>query len=388
MGELEAGRLSALTAAAARFFADQLECGWASDYLAARGFGPQICREWGIGYAPATWTALTDHARDLGFTEPAIEAAGLAKRSARGTLIDVFRDRVMFPVRSLDGTVAGFIGRAPPGVGRTVPVYLNTATTSLYRKGSMLFGCYEGRPALAAGARPVIAEGPLDAIAITAAGHRNPAAPTAPAGHPRSVRHSGSATPGRYVGLAPCGTALTPAQVRLLHAAAGRHPAGVPNPASPAGWGLPGVIVAFDADTAGRRAAVRAYGLLRDITRDLLTVPFPAGADPAGYSREHGAAALAELLDSSPHPLADLVIDTRVAKFDRWLEFTDGKFSALHAAASLIAELPPHQVARQVARLADRLGLTYAEVTEAVLGALPDVISRSRTSPPARSRDS
>jgi DNA primase len=65
-----------------------------------------------------------------------------------------------------------------------------------------------------------------------------------------------------------------------------------------------------------------------------------------------------------------LVVDDAVAPFERWLEFLDGKFAALHAAAPLVAGLPSGQVARQVVRLADRLGLTYAEVTEAVTGAL------------------
>jgi hypothetical protein len=119
--------------------------------------------------------------------------------------------------------------------------------------------------------------------------------------------------------------------------------------------------------------------LLRGISDDPLTVPFPAGSDPAGYFREHGAAALAELLDSSANPLADLVIDASVAKFDRWLEFTDGKFSALRAVSLLIAGLPAGQVARQVARVAERLGLTHAEVTDAITSALPEVISGFRS---------
>ena len=334
-------QLAALTDAAARFFAGEMGCGWAPGYLASRGFGATIWREWGIGYAPATWTALTDHLRGLGFPQPAIEAAGLAKRSARGVLIDVFRDRIMFPVRDLGGTVCGFVGRAPPAAGDTIPVYLNTPTTSLYRKGSLLFGCYEGQVALAAGACPVIAEGPLDAIAITAAGRR------------------------AYVGVAPCGTALTPAQVTLL-AAAARHPAGARR--------LAAVVVAFDADPPGHRAAIRAHALLRDITSNPLTAKLPAGTDPAGYFRDHGAPALCELLDHQLHPLADLVVDASIAKFDRWLEFTDAKFLALHAVAPLIAALPANQVARQVARVAARIGLTHAEVTGAITAALPKVI--------------
>jgi DNA primase len=233
----------------------------------------------------------------------------------------------MFPVRSVDGTVAGFIGRAPPG---GEPVYLNTATTELYHKGSLLFGLYEGSAALAAGARPVLVEGPLDAIAVSWAGR---------------------------VGVAPCGTALTATQVELL------------------GWAMAdplsaGVNVAFDADRAGRAAAVRAYPLLRAITDDLWTVSLPTGSDPAEVLRTQGADGLAAMLDSSLLPLPDLVVDARLAEFSRWLEFADGTFAALRAVAPLIAGLPPDQVARQVARVATRLGCTYAEVTEAVTSRL------------------
>src|SRR5580692_12167103 len=133
--------LAAVTGAAARFFAARMRGSWGPGYLAARGFGEQDWRWWGIGYAPATWTALTSHLRARGFTDGAIHEAGLAKVSTHGTLVDTFRDRIMFPVRTLDGAVAGFIGRAPPtpAPGNT-PVYLNTATTPLYRKGSVLFG--------------------------------------------------------------------------------------------------------------------------------------------------------------------------------------------------------------------------------------------------------
>jgi len=331
--------LSGLTLAAARFFAARLAGSWVPGYLARRGFGEQAWRGWTVGYAPAAWTALARHLRDLGYADGAIVAAGLARWTGRGALVDVFRDRVMFGVRLPGGTVAGFTGRARPG--HPPPVYLNTGTTGLYHKRSVLFGLYEGRRALAAGARPVLVEGPLDAIAVTAAG------------------------PGRYVGVSPCGTALTAAQVALL--------------ARACDLSRTGVVVAFDGDRAGQRAAVRAYRLLRDQTDQVMTVAFPpgqdppghdpAGRDPAGFLREQGGPALARLLDASA-PLADLVADETVAAFEPWLDFPDGKFAALHAVAPLVAGLPPVQVARQVARVAGRLGLSYAEVTEAVTRAL------------------
>src|SRR5690242_20420276 len=285
-GEPEPG---GLTLAAARFFAARLAASWVPGYLAGRGFGEQMLRPWTVGYAPAGWHALATHLRGLGYPDAAIQAAGLARRTRRGALVDFFRDRAMFGIRWPDGTLAGFTGRTRPGGSRPGPVYLNSRTTGLYHKGSLLFGLYEGRRALAAGARPVLAEGPLDAIAVSATG--------------------------RYAGVSPCGTALTPAQVTLLARASDLRRAGV--------------VVAFDADRAGRRAAVRAHHLLRGVTDDTLALALPVGQDPAGFRREHGDRALARRLDASV-PLADLVVDDAVAPFERWLGFLDGTFAALH----------------------------------------------------------
>jgi DNA primase len=334
-GPLPAGPLPGeLTLAAARFFAARLAGSWVPAYLAGRGFGEQALRPWTVGYAPAGWRVLTAHLRDLGYGAAAIQAAGLARRTRRGALVDFFRDRAMFWIRWPDGTVAGFTGRARPGGGQAGPVYLNSRTTGLYRKGSLLFGLYEGRRALAAGARPVLVEGPLDAIAVSAVA---------------------ASTAGSYAGVSPCGTALTPAQVTLL--------------ARTCDLRQVGVVVAFDADPAGRRAAVRAYHLLRGVTDHAVAAVLPAGQDPAGFRRERGGRALARRLDAGV-PLVDLVVDETMASFERWLAFPDGKFAALHAAAPLVAGLPSGQVARQVVRVARRLGLSYAEVTDAVTGAL------------------
>jgi DNA primase len=114
---------------------------------------------------------------------------------------------------------------------------------------------------------------------------------------------------------------------------------------------------------------VRAYHLLRGVTDHAVAAVLPAGQDPAGFRRERGGRALARRLDAGV-PLVDLVVDETMASFERWLAFPDGKFAALHAAAPLVAGLPSGQVARQVVRVARRLGLSYAEVTDAVTGAL------------------
>jgi DNA primase len=323
--------------AAAKFFRDCLHHSWVPGYLTGRGFAPAVQQRWQAGYALASWDGLTRHLRTAGYPESLIEAAGLARRSRRGTLIDTFRDRAMLPIRSAQGTIVAFIGRAPEHARPDVPKYLNSRRTGLYDKSEVLFGLWEARAALASGARPVIVEGPFDAIAVT------------------------TACPGRYAGLAPCGAVLTARQARALDRAANLR--------------TDGVLVAFDPDNAGRRAAARAYHLLTRLTDKTAEVIFPAGQDPAQILRDQGPAALAATLDSRTRPLADLIIDAEVARWSRWLPHPEGQISALRAVAPLIAAMPPAHVARQVARAADRLGLDHPAVTEAVTGALTDVIA-------------
>jgi DNA primase len=337
-----AGEMVRLLEEAHRFFASGVADSWVADYLARRGFGAEIQAQWGAGYAPAGWQSLTGHLRGLGYSGQLIEAAGLARWSARGTLYDVFRDRAMFPVRSVNGTVAGFTGRAVPDAGEGVPKYLNSSGSVLYRKGRMLFGLNEQRDALAAGARPVLVEGPLDAIAVSLAGC------------------------GRYAGVAPCGTALTDGQVKLLTGAV-------------AGAGE--ILVAFDADNAGLKAAVRAYGLLRPYFQRPMALRFAAGEDPASVLGTQGPARLAWLLEGAC-PLADVVIDVTVAGYERWLDTIEGKFGALRAVAPLVADMPADLVAQQVVRVASRLELTPAEVTAAVT----DAVSATRSTPRNTSR--
>jgi DNA primase len=331
-----AGEMVRLLEEAQRFFALQAAGSWVPAYLAGRGFGAATQAQWGAGYAPAGWGSLTCHLGGLGYSDQLIEAAGLARRSARGTLYDVFRDRAMFPVRSVNRTVAGFTGRAAPDAGDGVPKYLNSAGSVLYRKGRMLFGLNEQRDALAAGTCPVLAEGPLDAIAVSLAGR------------------------GRYAGVAPCGTALTCDQVKLLRGAAGGGE----------------VLVAFDADNAGLKAAVRAYGLLRPYFLHPMALRIAAGEDPASMLGTQGPVGLARRLDEA-YPLADVIVDVTVAGYERWLDTIEGKFGALRAVAPLVADLPADSVAQQVVRVAARLGLTPAEVTAAVT----DAVSATRSTP-------
>ncbi|MFI7033477.1 toprim domain-containing protein [Microbispora rosea] len=302
---------------AERFFQAHVSTSWVPDYLRQRGFDDDVQRQWRIGYAPNEWRALTRHLRSLGFPDTAIEASGLARRTTRGMLIDFFRDRVMFPITERDATTIAFIGRSRT----SEPKYLNSPNTLIYAKGRALFGLHT----LSAGAKPVITEGPLDAIAVTVAGG------------------------GRLAGLALCGTSLTPDQVRALDAAADLR--------------ADGVLVAFDGDRAGRQAAARSYSLLKDAgTAEAFVLP--SDWDPAAVLSDAGPQRLAALLRVRVRPLADLVTDAAIEPWHDSLQYAEGRVGALRAAGAAIATMAPRDVARQVARVAAQLNFDHATVTE------------------------
>ena len=343
--------LGRLHADATAFYAGQLaadspDAARARQVLGQRAVPPGAVAAYEFGYAPAGWTAAVDHLRGRGYTDDQLLAAGVGTTTRRGSVVDRFRDRLMLPVRDPSGErVLAFLGRALTHSEGT-PKYLNSPQTALYRKGDVLYGlgAEPTRQALAAGARPVLVEGALDAIAVTCAGG------------------------GRYAGVAPSGTALTAGQIGALELAAGplaEH----------------GVTVAFDADPAGRDAVRRSYGLLRAAGAWPAAAVLPDGQDPAGLAQHHGPDALRAVLDAAV-PLADLVVDERLARWTGRLHWAEGQIGAARDAAGLIATFPSEHVGRQVLRVARQLGLEPAELTSVVV----DTVSRDAEAPGRLSR--
>lgn len=331
--DIERDRLLAVVAAAADFYRSQTPRSWVPGYLAGRGLGALTGR---AGYAPAGWTTTVDELRGQGFTDRELLAAGIARTSARGTLIDAFRDRLVLPVHNQDGRVVAFTGRRNPELeDERVPKYINSPTTDLYAKTDLPYGLHpRAVQALRDGAGLAIAEGPLDAEAINLA------------------------TGGRTVAIAPLGTALTAEQVATVDELApvrGRR-----------------VVTALDADQAGTAAAVRAYSVLRDAGVDEPgAVAFPAGRkDPAETLAVDGPEQLAAAVDADPRPLADLVVDDVLS---RWPAPTtpEIRVGALEEVAPVLAGMTGPQREHQAARVAAQLSLDSVTVTDAVMDHLP-----------------
>jgi DNA primase len=328
-------------AGAGRFFQSHLAGSWVPEYLASRGLDAALLptSPWKIGYAPASWTALTGHLRQLGHSDAAMLCSGLVVNGRNGQLRDHFHDRLMIPLRAEDGVVIAFIGRRHPSAGDDHgPKYLNSPDTGMFTKGRLLAGLAEGSRALRDGAQPILVEGPLDAIAVSIA------------------------APGQFTGISPCGTALTSEQVTALARAVS----------------LPdrGLRIALDADTAGRKAAVRAYARLAPVTSNLTAVTLPDGHDPAEILQKHGRRALRDALTTQVRPLADLVVDARIQEWapGQELRFAEQQIGALRAAAKVIATMPADQVGQQAARLSARYATRYGwhpeEVTREIIHAI------------------
>jgi DNA primase len=217
----------------------------AISYLRQRGINvASLPDPYRIGYARPGWTSLLAH------LDPAQQAAalsaGLITPTNSGRFIDRFRHRVMFPIREPDRRIAGFLGRSL-SPDPTIPKYLSTAASDTYSKATLFYGFYEAQRS--GGFRPVIVEGPLDALAITATAHRTANTDLLP--------------------IATCGTALTREHATQLAAWCRHHHV---DP-----------VIAYDADPPGRAAALRAGEVLRDHGLNPHIATLPAGLDPAEH---------------------------------------------------------------------------------------------------------
>lgn len=278
--------------AAAEFFRRSLAAPAAEEarrYLRERGISAGMQERFRIGYAPAGWTQLKEHLEARGYSEEIGLEAGLLQRTQDGRrVIDVLRERIVFPIRDVRGRVVGFGGRMLPG-GRE-PKYLNTKETPVFRKRQTLYGVYEGRDEARRAGRFVIVEGYTDVIALAQAG----------LGH----------------AVASLGTAFTAEQGRLL-----------------ARWAEE-VVLAFDADAAGRSATERGLDVLREVGLNVRVALLPEGSDPDTYIQKHGASGFSHLVEQAVS-LMEYKLQEALRGIDT--ERMDGRMAAVRAILPLLA---------------------------------------------------
>ncbi len=259
----------------------------ARDYLRGRGLEAAALERWEIGFAPDARQGLLRHLRDGGVAEDLIVDAGLAARpDDGGAPFDRFRGRIVFPIRDARGRCIALGGRAMDKAARAK--YLNSPETELFDKGRSLYNVGPARQAAGTGRPLIVVEGYMDAIALSEAGF------------PATV--------------APLGTAITEAQLRLI-------------------WRIhPEPVVALDGDRAGLDAGMRLIDLalpLLEAGRSLRFCLLPEGRDPDDVVRGEGSAAMQRLLDGAL-PMVRLL----------WRRTTEGRnFDSPERRATLDREL-------------------------------------------------
>ena len=300
----------------ARFLWDSGEAARARKYLAERGLGEAVLRDFRIGYSPSAWDRVILAAQRDGFTQEQIAAAGLGQRGRQGGFFDRFRGRIMFPLADARGRALGFGARAVRDTQQ--PKYLNTSENELYHKGRQLFGIDRARGPAAREGRMIVVEGYTDVLAL----HQ--------AGVPESV--------------AIMGTALTQEQLAELSRTAAT------------------VYMALDADRSGNEAMLRASRAAGERGVELRVVGMPQGADPAELIATEGIEAFTSLLEGALS-VPEFQVRRTLAEAD--LETSRGRDQALEAVRPIVRAVPERSVTRDelVRQVVDRLEVPPDYVT-------------------------
>jgi DNA primase len=311
--------LFAINQLAAKYYHEYLLQDPAADparaYLAQRGIPPETIERYKLGYAPDRWDFFINQCRRANIALEDADEAGLVVKRDRGGYYDRFRDRVLFPIYELTGKVVGFGGRI---LGPGEPKYLNSPETPIFNKSRTLFGLYQNRESIRRLKRAVIVEGNFDLLSLAVHGIDN--------------------------GVAPLGTALTPAQVRTVK-----------------GY-VDEVILLFDGDEAGLKAAMRTVPIFLAEQVQARVVTLPAGHDPDTFIREYGRPALEKHL-ADALPLPEFVFEQLVEKHGLTME---GKGRILKELQPLVESVADDPLQRSVliSRFCDRLALDVHQVEE------------------------
>ena len=288
-------RLWALHKEAARFFHSQLYApvgAEALNYAFNRGMPKSVLTRFGIGYAPDSWSNLTDHLRKKGYTDQELRDSGLVTISRKnGNLFDRFRDRLMFPIIDVRGNVIGFGGRIMNDKDKSAAKYLNSPETLIFNKRKNLFALNLAKKSKLG--YLILVEGYMDAIAL----HQY----------------------GFDCAVASLGTALTEDGANLLAKYTEQ------------------VVLIYDGDNAGQNATQRAIPILEKAGLQVKVLQMRDAKDPDEFLKKFGADRFKLLLEESSNRV-EYQLNAILKKYD--LRDDDQKVKYLQESAQLICRLP------------------------------------------------
>ena len=253
--EVTRSRVLEMNKEAARFFRNALfdpKYGTeAMDYLTKkRNLSTAVIKHFGLGFAPNSFGALHDHLKRLGYTDEEMITGFLCGKSKSGSAYDYFRNRIMFPIIDVSGNVVAFGGRV---MDNSEPKYLNTSDTPAFKKSKNLFALNFAKNYCEA--NMILCEGYMDVISLHAAGFQN--------------------------AVATLGTAITSEQARIFSRYTKR------------------VVISYDSDQAGQRAADKAFNLLQEVGVDVKILKMEGAKDPDEFIKLFGADKFAAIIEGS-----------------------------------------------------------------------------------------
>ncbi len=311
-------RMLALNKDAARFFYEQLSTPLGQEairYMNHRQIAPVTARRFGLGCAPDTWDSLRNAMEAKGYSGEELFAAGLVRRGKAGGFYDTFRNRLMFPVIDVRGNVIGFSGRI---LGDGEPKYMNSPETLVFNKSRNLFALNLAKKSK--NGYIILSEGNIDVVSLHQAGFDS--------------------------AVASLGTSLTAEQARLISRYTNQ------------------VIIAYDSDGAGLKAAQRGIGILEQLDVKVKVLRMTGAKDPDEFIKRNGAEAFRNLLEGSENQV-DYRLRLVRDKYD--LSADEQKVAFLKEASELVAKLPG-LAERQVyaMRVASTAGVPEEIVTKEV----------------------
>jgi len=337
---------------AAEFYTEQLSTPGAQagrQFLAERGFDQAAADRFGVGFAPRDWDTLTVHLRGRGFATEELVTAGLVREGQRGP-VDRFMSRLLWPIRDITGDVVGFGARRLFDDDRIEAKYVNTPETPIYKKSTVLYGLDLAKREVARRMQAVVVEGYTDVMACHLAGLET--------------------------AVATCGTAFGDEHIKVLRRL-------LMDQSEFRGE----VIFTFDGDSAGQKAALRAFQDDQKFVTQTFVAVEPSGMDPCELRQHHGDTAVRDLI-ARRVPLFEFAIRSSIATYD--LDTAEGRTAATRSGMDMVRNIRDVSLRTNYARsLAGWVGL--ADPDELVRAARGDVRDASRrtpvVAPPARPRD-
>jgi DNA primase len=289
-------------------------------YLKKRGLTNEVVKSWQLGFAPDSWDACLKWALDAGYKRGTIVQSGLVKlrdeERPESDVYDRFRGRLMFPICNDVGETIAFSGRILSNDTETAK-YLNSPETALFRKGSILFGLHKTKRGLIDADCAIVCEGQLDLIALFEAGLTNV--------------------------VAPQGTAFTEGQARILKRYVNE------------------VVLCFDADAAGQKAAERSLEPLLENNLVVRVAEMPRGEDPDSLVRKEGAEKFGARI-AAARDFFDFWIEREARSTD--LTNLNAKMQLARQLAETVARVHDPLMRNEViSKVAARLGVGTADFT-------------------------